>query len=529
MADITKIRLESGDYDIKDATARSGITSLNTRVDNVETEVQNKTDLAEIKFTQNMIYNQSSVKHFQGCCVGDNNTLYQYEDLGGQNGNLYLFNITNHTYTSSIQGVPLYHGNSLEYKDGYIYAAACLNGSTATNKIVKYNLSTGVAEELTPFTNAFISKTIAVCNYDDKLFVCGALNEASVQLGGMNFALLNSDNTYTAYTLVNPNHYNISSNVVQEMVTVNGKIYIITDGDKLLFELAVDEENHTLTIVKVNRLSNLDDLGLEIGEIEGMSTVPSGYLGEDTLIVTSFMFQNTNEDSCSLYVYNINLNSDVPQYAHPVSNQYYPRKFNYVYVKKAGGDNLIEDGTTTHPFTTINRAIEFVNAAQARGIAIAEIQMLDGETYTIGNLAQTNAVINCSTYTPTFYIGNLYACNISISAGTATNATVYKTSSVSNVFLNYGTQLNLTNVNVASTFYMSRGSRLYAFNLTISASAQDWMTMTSTSFAQLKVVSAANITRNVVNNREGSLLLINSGFANKVYTDGGSSKITGTD
>lgn len=38
MADISKIQLEGSDYNIKDATARTNISSLNTRVSNLETE-----------------------------------------------------------------------------------------------------------------------------------------------------------------------------------------------------------------------------------------------------------------------------------------------------------------------------------------------------------------------------------------------------------------------------------------------------------------------------------------------------------
>lgn len=478
-----------------------------------------------IKLFQNFIYNQSTTKHFQGCCVDNNNVLYQYEETGGQNGNLHTFDLLGRTYQNTIANVPLYHGNSLAYKDGYIYAAATLNGSTAINKIVKYNLSNGTSTELEPFASAFISKTIGICNYGTGLFVCGPTNPDSVQLGAMKFALMSDDENYTEYTLVNPNHRNLTNNTVVEMCASDDKLYVLTDGSDMLFQFLIDDENHTLTLNKVNVLDNLDAMGLETGELEGMTTVPSGYYGKDTFIVTSFMYQNSQADACSLQVYTMCVNSDLPPITNEVTNQYYPRKVNYVYVKKAGGSTLVEDGTSNNPFRTLNRAIEFVNAARAKGITVAEIQMLDSESYVVGNLTNTDFVVNAGDYSPTLYLGNLFACNIVIMANT--NINIDKTSTVSNVYLNYQTRMFLGKATALATFYMARNSELNSPNLTINASAQDWLNLMGASKAQLNVISATNITRNVVNNRESSLLLINSGFANKVYTDGGAYKITG--
>ena len=452
---------------------------------------------------------------------------HEYDSPASEYGTIYKFNILNHTYIGKIENVPMYHGNTLVYDNGYIWASATLHDGNPSNKIVKYNLSDGTSEEFTPFLSTFMARTSALTTYNDKLMICGSLS--GNDLSSMNFALVDkSTMLYQAYTLQNPKHYNIGYNVIAGMTYTDGKLYILTDGDDLIFELIPDDTNHTLTINKVYELPDQNDMYLEVGEWQGITALPEAYYGKKSFIVASFMNSSAgspNRITC-LNVNNLNLESDLCPTAHPLDNQFYPFKLTYIHVAKNGGSNLVEDGTSDHPFKTIGRAIEYANAIKAAGRTVAEIYIDDNETYDIGNLANLEFVINSNDYVPSLYIGTLTNCTVTIKGNT--NINLYKLSNASAIYLNYQTRLFLENASVYDNLSASRNSGVYSNSLTVEYSGQDWFTMSNCCEARLNVVSADNVTRYVVSNRNSSLLLINSDMSSKVYTDRNAYTITGT-
>lgn len=516
MADITKIRLESGDYDIKDATAREDIVNLQNHF--------NQESFNHINPVQAFIYQQSGVKSFQGCCVDDNNLLYQYEHTSGANGNLHIFNLTTRTLSNTVSNVPFYHGNSLTYDNGYLYVATVYqsNESSPNNSIIKYNLSNGTYETLTPFASTFMAKSIAVCMYDDKLMVMGAIAAGSVQLGGMTVGLVDGD-SYTAYSILNPKHFNITNNVVCEMEVVGDNLYVLTDSHKMIVELLIDNENHTLTVNNIVTISDTDNIGLTLGELEGFSKIPSGYYGEDTLVITSICIDNTSNQTSSLRTCLVNLHSDVPPLLNEISNAYYPRKVNDLYVNQNGGTNLSENGSASFPFKSLSRAIEYYNVMQSKGFTISTIHVTDTGTYHIGNLANTKAHITFDS-TGTIHIGDLYNCDIAIETNNSVD--INKENGKNNVYMSH-TKFYLRNAVVKTPFYASKDCSFTSHYMSINCSSLDWMTLDN-SRAMLNISSYTGITRNLVNNRFSSICLINSDMSNKVYTDTNSYKIVGT-
>lgn len=475
----------------------------------------------EIELTQNLIYQESSVKSFQGCCIDTANHLYQYENLNETYGNLYVFDIVNHTYLNKITSVPFYHGNDLTYKSGYIYAVASYGASGSSepsNKVIKYNLSNGQATELSLFDNSYIVKTVAICKYGDDLFVMGTPNANAVSLSQMNVALVSNESSYVDYSIVNDNHFELTNNVVCGIDVIDDKMYVLTDAADLVIEMNINNKDHTLVVTKVYRINEQDTQGLQIGEVEGFAVVPSGYFGKNGFIVTSIVFDDTSIEAVNLRIYNLNIHSYVPPYVNILSGSYWPRKVEYIYVKKSG-TNLLENGSRDYPFRTLMRAIEFVNFMENQGFTVNEIQILDSERYVMGNLCKTYARITIgSGLTPTIVIGRLFNCDISIAAQTSVN--IVKQSDVENIYIDNLSNVFLHNAIIKDVVYMNRGSSLtsHALTVNLTTQAQDWMTMEA-STAKLKILAASNYTRNLINNRSSSLLLINSDFEDDVYTD----------
>ena len=249
-----KIRAR-GAGEIADGYYKVDITADNSiiaeRVINADAEELRLNEFNQINVYQNFIYNTDTTISYQGCCVDDNGVLYQYENTNSQNGNLYKFNLNTQTYIAKLENIPFYHGGSLAYKDGYIYASAWGTSDTPSNKIIKYNVSTGTSDEYQPFSSSLMSRSSAIGFYGDKLFVCGAVNSSAVHLGAMNFGLVDtSDYSYVQYTLVNNKHFNLGDNVVSSLACDGNKMYVMTASSSLIFELIIDDVNHTLTVNK---------------------------------------------------------------------------------------------------------------------------------------------------------------------------------------------------------------------------------------------------------------------------------------
>ena len=525
--------------DIADGFEKVAITADNTIIavrvpdaglDAAEAEIQATADAQfnQVKLYENLIYNATSNLSFQGSCVDENGIMYQYvsheyDTPASQNGELYKFNINNHTYVGVLSNVPFYHGNSLAYDNGSIWAAATLHDNNPSNKIVKYNVSDGTSEEFSPFSSSFVVRTSALTTYGDKLMVCGSLSGNA--LSGMKFALVDKATMlYDTYTLQNPKHFNLDNNVLAGLTYADGKLYVLTESDDLLFELIPDDTNLTLTVNKIYEMPDQNDLRLEVGEYQGITALPEAYYGKKSFIVATFMSSGAGKPS-AIYVHNMNLASDLAPTVQPLDNQYYSFKGVYIHVSKTAA-NLVEDGTSDRPFKSLVRAIEYANAIKAAGRTVAEIYIDDNDSYDIGNMFNLEFVINSNDYVPSIYIGNLVHCDATIKANS--NIKLYKTTGASNIYLNNQSKLYLENATVYDNMYLVRGSGLYSNNLTVAYSGQDWMTLSAGSEARLNILAAASVTRNVVSNRNSSFLLINTDMTSKVYTDNNAYTVIGT-
>lgn len=392
-------------------TNASAITAL-TKAENA------KTDFYNITMAQSMIYDTNVTKSMQGACIDENNVLYQYvsrEDNTGY-GDIYKFNPTTHVYVDTIADVKMYHGNSLTYLNGDIYAVAFKDESDNPSiKLIKYTISNGTITELNPFTTTGCVQLVSVCKYDNNnLLVCMRTSDSSYHLDYWRFYKYNiNTSAVTEISFTYGNMY-IAGAVPVEMDIVDGKLYILCDGWKSLYEcIIVDDENHhNITISKTHHIGNLDEIGLRLGEFENLSMFPSNFYGDGVLMLGSYLGNTT--DTTSTFMYHlISLKDNIKPFYGALDTSNNAMHVQRVYVRKTTNPTvLLENGNTDFPFKRLERAIEFLNNNVA-GKNYRDIQIEDNDTYYVPECGNKTIPVFWGNYTPTINLmGDLRECNV---------------------------------------------------------------------------------------------------------------------
>lgn len=518
MSDIKQIELEGETYQIKDDVARQDIVTLNARMNNFSS-------FNQLKIVQDAIINKDYEASFQGCCADDENFIYQYENFNTTNGNLYKVNPLTHQLVSMFEGVAFYHGNDLTYKNGVIYAAPAADGSNPSKLICKYNLNSGISSSIDPFHNdSNIVKVVGICSYEDKFIVCHYALAAPVEINYCGFSVFDeTNNSYITYTIENNKNFDLFNNTVCGIEVIDHKLYVLTGNRNLIYELLIDDENHKMIYNKVYVLDSFDELHLDIGELEGFTKFPSGDLGTDTLCITSYVMNNAGATGSSCHINLTNLNSDIVPFTHNEDNGTTPRRYKTIYVSRTGGSNLLEDGSSANPFRDICRAVQFANSNDFRNICVGEIQIQDNNIYDVGSYVNTNFTITANNG-PTLKIAELNNCRVCI-RGSSSNK--IKLTANNTTYITNNTNVVLENVISQKTINTSRNANIIADNVDVNIPSGYWLLLEH-STGKLVISSATGVTTNLVNNRKGSLLMINTEFGSSVYTDSYAYKIVTT-
>lgn len=401
---------------------------LNEKVNQNTSDIdalEKKLDFANIKVTQDLIYQPTGVSgnNYQGAVVDDNNIMYVYNENNFPNGDLLRFNIVSHQYVDSISDLNFFHGNSLTLLNGDMYVAPCKDsdGEMTNKTIIKYTLSTGTSTTISSFTSESYDCVFGVAQYDNKIIA--ALKAGEEYTPSTNKYVLFDPATQTSQTFtVNRNDIWMDYCQDQDIEVINNKLYLLTSPKNMIYEFEINDT--TLDLNKVYDLGLKDEQGLDFCEFQAISRVRSGDFGEDSFIVNAVDFDNEAGPVLSLKSYLGRLNSNVNPFLPPITTYFNTQRRIDIYVTRNGGSNLLENGSASYPFKSLNRAINFAN--NPSHVAVRDIVITDNSDYWLGKQTNKTLSVTWQNNTPTIHVDELVNCDVhmdGLQAGTTLTKT----------------------------------------------------------------------------------------------------------
>ena len=344
----------------------------------------------------------------QGSCIDDNGNLYVYFTENNIIGEIKKFN-QNAQLVNTISNVQFYHGNSLQFKDNKIYAAAC----NTTKTICILDLTNNQVSEITPFENVLGNNIFAVTNFDENNILCGIEqlgndynhNFTNIKLYKLNII----NNEIEEISLTNTSNSYIDFLAIQSFSYRKNKLYFLVSQPNMIIEFILING-----IFNLNKFYNLplhDNLGLRIGEFEDISYIN----GTESFAITSHILDTTGiARTLKEYFINFENNNQSIYYRYTLGDNILNRDI--IYCNSNANNNIYyENGSQQFPFKRIKRAVENVNFSK---LTTGKQILISGGTYYLGYIYNVDFDIN--------YAGdnsgdvnfegetNLTECNISL-------------------------------------------------------------------------------------------------------------------
>lgn len=395
---------------------------LNNKINNNTNNINklvNKTNGLSLNMQNHTIHDIGNKGRIQGMCVDNENKMYVYNLTNNPFGDLLVYSLETNSLLYKIENLKLYHGNDMTFLNGKIYVATIYdeNDNYTNKKICVYDLQTGELNEINPFQNVINHSCIwGISSYDENHLLCGLMYTGDNKWNNMGLFLLNiNDLTYEEIQVTNLNNYYMDFyRYHQCMEYLNGKLYIALNAPNTLLELNV--ENKKANVEKFYNINNYDNLGLNLGEIEGISKIPSDLYGKGTLMFNTEININYLYNYKTLKTYLINPFSNMPLFY----KSHWYEQFNtsnyrsFTYLDNTKNPNLLyEDGTPEYPFKDLGRALNFVNNSK---ICLANSIIAKGENYILGHQTRKNALISLASANDIFTIKGssifMIDCNI---------------------------------------------------------------------------------------------------------------------
>ena len=395
----------------------------------------------------------------QGFTIDDNNNIYIYVIKDNEYGDIYKYNLINHNYVGKFENLKLYHGNDLLYKNNKIYVASTISSNgQSTNKIICiYDLLTGIVTEINPFNDLNYANVVSLCDYDENNIIV-ALNQYVGNSDTSNVKLVKLNLINLSYQEINTIYYTeITPSRIIGISMINNKLYLLTDSPKYMIEYNYDDTTLTATENKIYKISNKNELNIDLGELEGINILPSGLYGENTFAFSSFIINNEIYGKANYKIYLSSITSDLVSYMGSEQDTNIMQKSRDIYVNASSTNNL-ENGTSDFPFHDINTAINYMNSSPN---AIDYIIIQDNSTYIIGKHINKHFNIK-SNNNAILQINTLINCNVKINGS---NITIEKTgASLNHIILN-NTKLIISDCTLKSYIYCNTGCDLFFKNV----------------------------------------------------------------
>lgn len=444
-----------------DGTLADIIGQVLDDIQNQVNKLEQKNDYFNISPAQDIIYDTASNKTMQGAFIDNNNLLYMYTVASNSSstGSFLVFNALTHEYVSEISDVELYHGNGMCYKGGKVYSADFYDSSgNYSTGISVYDLVNFTTEHHSELSATGFNRAFGVTNYDAN-HILVAMSKYSDRLV-KNIAFVKVDIYTWQYEIMNISSFhnlplNSTGSLLCDIHKIDNSVYLLTTFPNTLIEFKIDD-NESLSVNATYNIPNYDRLGLPFGELEGLTAFPSNYFGTKTMLFTGSINPNYVDSDTgrtfSAYLFNIAYN--IPDFMTTNHVEVQDGQGRDIYVSNQPGTTLLEYGSDTLPFRTLQRAIDNYNRDTRS--TINEIKLLDAGTYNLGSQYNKKIRINNNGNIVTLRMGNTYqGCNIDIyddNPYATTNITIDFVSPVSGYGSNFfNTDLCITGATITTS------------------------------------------------------------------------------
>lgn len=419
-------------------------TNIAANSENIET-LQNDTKGLNLLYQNHMIYDTGATGRVQGMTVDDNGRMWVFEQTNNPYGKLNVFDIGKFKKLFEIPNIKFYHGNDLCYLNGKIYCAPIYNENNQYNnkKICIYDINTGTVTEIDPFANlSNVDCMWGITVYDDNTLLCGLMKDGDNLWNKMYLYKLNLTNyTVQAISVRNTNNYRMNFYTFHQcMEYCDGKLYIACNATNTIVEMDISVTSPTsgrlaANVSKFYNVPNFDNLGLNLGEIEGISKIPSGTWGKNTIMFgTEININNAYKyKTYKTYVFNAYSNNPIlalPHWYEQFNIANYRTFVNLDNTLKP--DTFYEDGSTKYPFKDLGRALQFCkyNKITHVGSIVAK-----GQNYILGHQTNMKARIYLKSASDSFSIRNT---EISLNSCELDFTNNYDNNPVDNYIINFG-------------------------------------------------------------------------------------------
>ena len=349
--------------------------SIENDLDDLTKEFNNNKQ-GTLNLMNNMIYDFGN-RYSQGIAITGKN-LYVY----ASDNKLMKFDLDTLTYVNQTT-VDLEHGNDMCIIGNYIYAAP----ADSIKKIIKYDITGNTTEEINVSIDE--GQVVAICKEND---------DNLILLGDTGFGSSFVDSSFYRYTISSGTltKLNFSSDTVlnyyaaQTIEYLNGYIYFLVSTPDQIIKIKVD--GNDLTLENIYNLPDIDNLGLNIGEYEGIAVCKQ--YGDNCLMLSSHIVDSELGRTLKFYV--INPINNVPLYPVNYPDVFSTETADYninLYIDNTS--SLIETGSVNYPFHTLERALNCArNRKQVSNILIKNTA---GTTFNLycDSIKHVNCSINC--------------------------------------------------------------------------------------------------------------------------------------
>lgn len=493
---------------------------VNNKIDDMISKNYFNNDYFKIVPEPYMLYQQGSGYSMQGMAYG-NNMIAQYYERSFPNGTLNFYNYQDRTFVSSSQ-IPAGHGNDMVFIDNNIYIVLTKSASgLSDNKTIGiYNTDTSAFTTINPFNSlTSYSCCFGITKFDNNTLIV-ALAKENDQFQNVAFAkwnIITNDITILPITNNTPNmnFYQYT----QSIEYFNGKLYVLVSNTNALITFSVSE--NSLRFLNINVLGYTDTMGQPYGEFEGLTN------DGQNLLLSSRMLENLYNSAQIIKVYRFNPNTNLPiiNYSYPIDNFR-----NFIYVNNSANTNILfENGTTTYPYKTIQRAIYSLKSYPIPNII--SIRVEGGSSYSLEKIDNANINMDIIGKNITFDCTNfqLNCSNINIEGNNKSTfsnfARILNAGNlyISNAKINITQQINLksgnvniklSNCNISSS--LSTPCFIVDFNNSLDVTNSSFTNMSSTSYISVLRGGKLFINNSYMNNvtsTNGSIVLFSANYA----------------
>lgn len=484
---------------------QASITNLEGDVEEINQSLEN--ELPEYKvlhFTQNLALNFGQDKSIQSFCIDDNNCAYIYEITTEPFGNLYKYNLVTKDYVNVAENVKLYHGNSMCYLNGKIYVATLKTDGTTfdSKKICVYDITSGTITEINPLSAETYQNTVAVATLDSTHIIVAMCEDATLSTIKMHYFKLDTTNL-TSEEITISYDKEITPTTFVDIAVIKDKFYLVTNANSYIMEFLITENG--LQQTKIYKLNKKNELGVDIGEVEGITILPSGLYGDYTFAISTYLNGNQSHGTANYYIYLSNLKGDLVDFYGDNDNSNILNHIISIHVNSDSQENL-ENGSSTYPFKDINVAIAYANSQEAN---VDFIVIDNSATYELGKHNNERIYIKTAnnTINVTLKLTEFSNCDMKF---VGSNISLERAStSLQNINID-NCKFDLYQCKLKTYLYVQKGSQLFFNYIDVDEPYNEANVIyMANSTANLYIHTIAGTFTRLLNLREGSHVILN--------------------